>query len=248
MRLFSSEVGQNYDSYTFGYANYCEREPADALAMIYQSGYLPYSGTPHITNIFYMARSARVDLKDFELTSENRRIAKKFDGQFVRRTVDSKDISNTDIRRLFLDYFKERHGNVMPEERLDMILNSPLPLRVISYEKDGQLVGAVLEITEGSMGHFWFSAYDLTYVKTSLGLWLMIDCLRNAKATQLEQYYLGTVYGEKALYKTNFEPLLWWDGSNWNADITILKELGRSDAERALLVTDTWKHSHKPWE
>ena len=60
-------------------------------------------------------------------------------------------------------------------------------------------------------------------------MWLILDALRDAKARGLAYYYLGTVYGDKALYKTNFKPLEWWDGGKWNRDITLLKELGRKD-------------------
>jgi arginyl-tRNA--protein-N-Asp/Glu arginylyltransferase len=57
----------------------------------------------------------------------------------------------------------------------------------------------------------------------------MLDCIRSAKAAGLKHYYLGTVYGEKALYKTNFEPLEWWDGKSWSKDIALLKELSRRE-------------------
>ena len=57
----------------------------------------------------------------------------------------------------------------------------------------------------------------------------MLDALRDAKERGREHYYLGTVYGDKALYKTNFKPLQWWDGKGWNRDVALLKELGRKD-------------------
>jgi hypothetical protein len=49
------------------------------------------------------------------------------------------------------------------------------------------------------------------------------------------------VYGEKALYKTNFEPLEWWNGEEWRSDIKQLKERGRSDGPRAVAPMDAWK-------
>ncbi len=195
MKFFSAELAHNYDSYTFGYTNYCLREEDDLLSIIYQGGFLPYTGAKDTNGLFYMARSARIYLPHFESTSENRRIAKKFDGLFSRHEVGVKAIPQTHIRELFLDYFKKRHGNVMPEERFDYIVGSSLPLKVVTYQKGDRLIAAVLEIIDGPLGHFWFSAYSTEYDNTSLGLWLMLDCIRSAKTAGLEHYYLGTVYG-----------------------------------------------------
>ena len=75
------------------------------------------------------------------------------------------------------------------------------------------------------MAHYWFSFYDLAYARQSLGLWLMLDCIRDAEQRGLKNYYLGTVYGPNALYKTNFAPLEWWGEAGWSRDIQLLKSL-----------------------
>ncbi len=244
MRIFSAELVHNYDSYTFGYANYCEREKGDTLNEIYDRGYLPYSGAKDVRNLFYMARSARIDLSRFDLDSENRRIAKKFDAMFSREIIG---IASDDIRTLFLEYFVRRHGSVMPAERLDLILDSGLPPSIISYSKVNRTIAAIIEVAEGSMGHFWFSAYAEEYDKSSFGLWLMLDCLREARSRGLSHYYLGTLYGEKALYKTNFAPLEWWDGTSWSNDLAVLKTLGKSDSDRTISLTDRHKADLEPF-
>ena len=133
----------------------------------------------------------------------------------------------------------------MPRERLEYIVHSGLITNIIIYRDALKPIAYVLEIGDtaqsNSFGHYWFSFYDLSYAKQSLGLWLILDALRSAKKDGREYYYLGTVYGEKALYKTNFEPLEWWDGEQWNTDIKLLKERGRTDFERALSTPDAWK-------
>ena len=37
------------------------------------------------------------------------------------------------------------------------------------------------------------------------------------------------ISGLKALYKTNFEPLEWYDGSIWSRDLRLLKEKSRQE-------------------
>lgn len=243
MKIFSSELGTNYDTYTFGYTTYAKREESDPLAALYRKGFLPYSGSPRAADIFYMARSVRVVLADFELTSENRRIAKKFDGEFVRERMAFTDaVFDENAISFCLSYFAQKHGErAMPRERFEHILKMGLVTHLITYKKEKVIVAYVLEVADDTIGHYWFSFYDLAFARQSLGLWLMLDAVQDAQKRKLAYYYLGTVYGEKALYKTNFEPLEWWDGTGWSTDSKLLRQRGRTDAERMVLLTDAWK-------
>lgn len=244
MKKFSSEFGHNYKSYSFGYANYCLKEKNDSVFDIYASGYLPYSGSPDVKNIFYMARSARVPLKSFLLSSENRRIARKFDGQFSSKlfNIHDFDIKNKEFISFCVEYFTKRHGPlVMPRERITAILQSGLITHIVVYYKDNQPVAYVLEVSENFMTHFWFSFYDLEYVHQSLGMWLMLNSARIAKEDNKKYVYIGTVYGEKALYKTAFKNIEYWNGDIWINDIKKLKALSRTDNDRTISLVDAWK-------
>ncbi|HVY72553.1 MAG TPA: GNAT family N-acetyltransferase [Candidatus Paceibacterota bacterium] len=205
-----------------------EGEP---LAEVYEQGYLPYSGAQDSKDIFYSGRSARVILADFELSSENRRIAKKFDGAFTREVIPFAEFKPDDyFWTLSLTYFAQKHGaNAMPRARIEALFDAGILTSVIVYSNAEKIVAYVLEAEDGNMGHYWYSFYDITLAKQSLGMWLMLDCVRAAKERGLAYYYLGTVYGEKALYKTNFQPLEWWDGTGWNIDQKLLRERGRSE-------------------
>jgi hypothetical protein len=231
MKELATQPKPDFDSYVIRPdIRFGEREHDDVLEDIYASGYSPYSGTKELYNIFYNARNARVVLQEFALTSENRRIARKFDGQFDSQRIPINEfIVDGAFYTFVLEYFAQRLGpGVMPRERLDLLFTTGLITTVVKYHQGSKIIGYVFEVGSGSMRHYWYSAYDVSLAQQSLGLWLMLDCIRNAKAAGLSYYYLGTVYGEKALYKTNFEPLEWWDGSSWNTDIPKLKELGRS--------------------
>lgn len=232
MKLLRSEFGHEYQKYRFGYCQHAQREPGDELAALYEGGFLPYSGDPAVKDLFYMARSARIALPEFSFTSENRRIAKRFDGAFSYRLVPlAERAAVSEIRALFLEYFEKRHGKeVMPPVRLDAILEADLPLVFHAYYDGPRLKAAALEVRDSAFGHFWFSAYDLALARQSLGMWLMLDAARRAKEAGLTYYYLGTVYGTKALYKTNLEPLAFWDGSAWDADTARLRGIARTES------------------
>lgn len=234
MRLFRTEFAHDYSSYLFGYTLHAELETNEPASSAYEQGFLPASADPGVHDRFYMARSIRVPLAEFTPTSENRRILKKFDGQFEADVLNRAPlIENTSFRDCFLSYFADRHGqSVMSAKRLEGILNTALPLRGIRYRSGTLPVAYVLEIeSEGSV-HYWFSCYDMSYAGSSLGMWLMLDAVRRATKEGREHLYLGTAYGEKGRYKMNITPLEFWGGNGWNTDAKLLKHLIQGDAER----------------
>lgn len=243
MKIWHSEFLQNYGTYTFGYGVYASLEKSDKLSAIYEQGFLPYSGSKQVTDSLYMARSARVSLPQFEPSSENRRILKKFDGVFTKSPVTAATFAEDKERIAFaLSYFAKRHdAKLMPEERLKLILAHAVAPCAVQYEKDGKLAALTLLDGDTAMQHFWYSFYDLSMVDQSLGMWLMLDAARDAKAEGKEHFYVGTVYGEKALYKTNFPALSWWDGKDWQEDVSALKARARTDSERTAGGRDVWK-------
>lgn len=246
MRKFQSEFGHNYKTYSFGYANYCIREQKDKLSDIYTAGYLPYSSSPGIKDIFYMARSARVPLAGFIFSSENRRVAGKFDNKLTRRSIPFKDCDTKDknFKNFCVNYFTKRHGPlVMPEKRLETMLDSDLITNIVFYTglNSTRSIACVFEVSDKNITHFWYSFYDLSLVHQSLGMWLMLDSARHAKDAGKKYFYAGTVYSEKALYKTAFDNIEYWNGSEWVADKKQLKKLGRSDNKRVVNSIDEWK-------
>ena len=193
-----------------------------------------------------MARSARVPLASFIFSSENRRVAGKFDDKLIRASTPFKDFNAGDknFKNFCVNYFTKRHGSkAMPEERLEIILDSGLITSVVSYTGQTSIrpMAYVFEVSDKNMTHFWYSFYDLSLARQSLGMWLMLDSARHAKDAGKKYFYAGTVYGEKALYKTAFDNIEYWNGSEWIADKEQLKKLGHSDNKRIVNIIDEWK-------
>ncbi len=245
MKIFYSELGQSYKTYSFAYCPYAHYEPGDYLQDIYDAGFLPYSGTPELTNIFYMARSLRINLPDWELNSENRRIYRKFEGQLEQQTQTKHliDITNETFLTFCEDYFSQRHGaTIMPRERLKLVLETVTD--IVTYKHNDKLVGYVFLVNDEDMSHYWYSFYDLDYANQSLGLWMMTDCAIQAKKQGKQHFYLGTAYSEKGIYKTNYDNLEYWNGQQWSQEINLLRDRCRSDHDRTLDLLDEWKQSN----
>jgi arginyl-tRNA--protein-N-Asp/Glu arginylyltransferase len=117
----------------------------------------------------------------------------------------------------------------MNRDRLKYILNFSEKLQVVTYTEDDTVLGYVFEVLDKDMSHFWFSFYDLKLVNTSLGMWLLLDMALHAQKENKKYFYIGTAYGDKGLYKTNFKDLEFWDGNRWVSDVLILKKLCKVD-------------------
>lgn len=240
MRSVRSEFGHAYGTYSFGYTLHAELDPGEDPKDAYAHGFLPSSSDPTRIGQFYMARSVRIPLASFALSSENRRIARKFEGAYETSILSREQLhTDAEFEELFLSYFAELHGPaLMPKERLLGILATPLPLQAVRYAKDGVAAGYRLEIQGNGFSHYWYSCYRAEFAKSSFGMWLMLDFIQSAKAAGKEYAYIGTAYGDKGRYKTNFSPLEFWDGTVWNPDQTLLKRYIAEDANRSIPFSD----------
>lgn len=214
MRFFNQELAQDYNSYTFAYASLCVAHDSDKFSDIYQHGYLPYSARQGVKDIYYMARSGRINLRNWQPNSENRRVIAK-NNLVKRRELSVSDSEQfLEFKKLMLEYFAAKHGaEVMPEWRLETILAHPSVKSLKAYYENDQLLGGVIEAGDETATHYWFSFYRLELLSRNFGLFMMIDCAQRTKKAGGEYLYVGTLYGEKARYKTNFENFEYWDGS-----------------------------------
>ena len=92
-------------------------------------------------------------------------------------------------------------------------------------------IGYVLTYFNKSIIHYWFSFYETKFMKDfSLGKYIMEQVIYYAKSKKLKHVYLGTCYGNKALYKVrDFKGIEFYDGEIWNSNVKSLKEICKND-------------------
>lgn len=236
MKIFFSENQVDYNTYTFNYAIYCYKESQQELPEIYEKGFLPYTNNLTIEgDIFYLARSLRVDLARFEDTSENRRVNRLAEPLNIKLEVIPKaefDLENPVFKEFCANYINERIGDDnMSHERWDYILSRELGTHILQFTAEGKVMGYILAAIEGGVFHYWFAFFDTEYMRShSLGKWMMWRAIRWAKDNNLQYVYLGTVYKSKAMYKVrDHKGLAFFDGYRWNEDLKRLKELCETD-------------------
>jgi len=245
MRIFYSESKPEYTSYTFNYGIYCIKESNDELTEIYQSGFLPYSGNTKLaSDVFYLARSLRVELDRFDDSSENRRVDRKMQPLEISFDIIDKEtvLNQDDLFIQFCElYIGARIGEAMTPERLRYILTLSTGTHILKFKQGSKIVGYVLASCSEEMVHYWFSFFDLDLMQShSIGKWMMWSVIRWAKQDGKKYVYLGTAYGEKSLYKVrDHKGLAFFDGQGWNQDLKLLKEWCKSDHDRD--ATDRFK-------
>jgi len=234
MKIFRSESLPDYNTYTFNYALYCRQDDIAETDEVYRLGFLPYSNSLHLEeNYFYMARSLRVELDKFSPTSENRRVDRKIAeiNPQIKLIKKADFVRDADFDSFCLDYTAQRFDGKMSKERFDYIYNWQYLNNIFEFKDvDNQRLGYVFAVISENIIHYWFSFYDLQYSRLGLGKWMMYKVIEWAKENGLQEVYLGTCYGEKAMYKMrDFKGLSYFDGNSWNPDMKKLKAKCKSD-------------------
>ena len=237
MKIFRSESLADYDTYTFNYAIYCKQENDNELDEIYRKGFLPYSDSLQLKEAhYYLARSLRVELDKFASTSENRRLEKKFIELNPQIRFIKKENFNFDepFYNFCMNYAQERFDGHMPKDRFDYILQWKYLSHIIEFKTEkGELLGYVFAVKTDRILHYWFSFYNLEFSRLGIGKWMMYKSIELSKERGLQEVYLGTCYGEKAMYKMrDFKGLSYFDGNIWQTDMKKLKQKCKMDSEK----------------
>lgn len=240
MKLLFSEAQADYSRYLYPYVIWAIPEAGEAPADLFNAGFLP--GARGLDQ-FCLCRNLRVDLAAFKTSSENRRILRKGEG-ITTQLVPRAEFDFSSARQdFFLKYAEARYGvGVMPPERLDLLFNSPLAthLMVFNDAATGGELGVVLLYLEAPRVAFYrYSFFDLNHPNRSLGLFLMTTAVNYFAEQKFAHVYLGTCYSEKALYKTQFAGVEFFNGFGWSQNVDELKHVLRRDPAQSSHLLET---------
>jgi len=241
MKVIYSEHQVDYNTYTFSYGVYCIKESHDEISEIYARGFLPYTGNLEIVrDVFYLARSVRINLEKFKDSSENRRVNRIVQELAIRFELIEKEKFNFQDPHFlsFCSKFAEVRfsGGRMDESRIRYIFGHDILSHVIIFRSLEKIYGYAFAVIRGDMLHYWYAFFDLAYLRShSLGKWMMWRTIKWAKEQHLRYVYLGTCYKTKALYKVrDHTGVEFFDGVRWNEDVKLLKYLCKRDEEQEL--------------
>ncbi|PIS14536.1 hypothetical protein COT64_02160 [Candidatus Shapirobacteria bacterium CG09_land_8_20_14_0_10_39_12] len=242
MKLFFSEFKANYEKYHFPYQVWLLKEDGDDENKIYDNGFLPIrSGL----NLYYLSRNVRVALEKFEPSSENRRILKKSKNIEERLIPLSGFNYGFTVQKFCKDYSDNKLGGVFSTQDIRDIFTNNVYSHVFVFEdiETKKTVGyAVCHINDFLL-QYACVFYDLGFVNQNLGAGMMLKSVIWAKENRKKYIYLGSCYEEKALYKTEFKGVEFFNGFKWSDNIEELKDLIANSSENYLLKNKQYLES-----
>ncbi|MDD3648031.1 MAG: hypothetical protein PHS44_06065 [Candidatus Dojkabacteria bacterium] len=226
MKFKYNENPPDYSNYNFPYRVYLIREEKDSLDNIYQWGFLPSRVEK---NLFYLARSTRIDLREYSPSSENRRILRKTE----YLGIEIVDLKNFDydykIGKMGRDFYAKRGEGKFSAYKIKWLFTSGTCSHIIVFrdlnQKGNNVAGYCLINKTNELLHYSYPFYDLKYLNQNAGIGMMTRSIIEAQKLGLKYCYLGTSYTESSLYKTQFRGFEFFDGEGWNDNIEELKKL-----------------------
>lgn len=232
MKLLFSEAAPDHAHYVYPYAVWAFLEagetPADALA----AGFLP--GAADLGR-FYLCRQLRLPLADWKPSSENRRVLRKGANLRCELIPKARFDFSTARRERWLAYAASKWGTgVMSPPRLERLIGGAVVTHVLHFTDaaTGADAGtALLYLEERRVAFYYYSFYEVTPETRHHGLAMMTRAAEFFAAAGFGHLHLGSCYSEAALYKTQFEPMEFFNGFRWSRNLDELKHLVRTPAE-----------------
>jgi len=230
MKLLFSEARPDYSRYHYPYVVWGFLEPSETPADAFAAGFLP--GLPSMER-WYLARQIRVPLRSWNPTSENRRVLRKASGLRCDLVAKAGFDFSAERRRRWLEYAARRWGpGVMPVERLERVISGAVISHVLHFTDavSGRDAGtALLHLEAPRMGFYYYAFFDETPEARHTGMAMMTRAVDWFAAAGFDHLHLGTCYSERALYKTQFTGVEFFNGFRWSSNLAELKHLIRSD-------------------
>ncbi len=221
MQYIFKEYKGNHENYKFPYLVYLQANDDDNIDEIYEKGFL---ATRIKKNYYYLARNLRIDLEEFSLNSENRRVLKKTEGLELENQKLENFKFDYSISKLASDFFKKKFGKIIiSPQKLKWIFEEKFFTNLLVYKLDGEKIGYCITMETEDLLHYAYPFYKPELISSNIGMGMMIKAIEYAKENEKKHVYLGTVYTPKSLYKTQFRGIEWFDENTWDKDIEKLK-------------------------
>lgn len=153
---------------------------------------------------FQQIKSLRIRLKDFELSSENRRILKN--NEDITIEVKKLPLENYSwhIGKLGLDFYAKKFGkNIMTANKLKELFTNQKESSmnaVFAYQMGEKPIGYCLALETKNIIHYSYPFYDLA-PERNIGMVMMLQAIQYAKENRKEYIYLGSSQKYKEQFK-----------------------------------------------
>jgi len=184
----------------------------ESIENAYSHGMLPQRNDP---NLFYRESSCRSNLKNFNLSSENKRIINKTTN--FSYTID--DLANfnytKDIQKRIHQWVKLLSWNI-PTTTVRTIFTKHLFNQVYSwYDNTNIPIAYGLCLKTEHIGHIGYVFYDPEYSHSNLPIRMVLQFVIDCQKNNLEYAYLGRFSEENGFYKRNMPGFEYYHQNSW---------------------------------
>jgi len=174
-------------------------------------------------------RSLRIDLSKIKLSSENRRVLKKFPKLdiFIDDLPMTADEYDWHIHKMGKDFYSKKFGDkTFSASKIRELITKPEKSnfnRISRYLLDEKPIGYTILYENKDIVHYAYPFYDFENYPTNLGMVMMLQAIIYAKDFDKKYIYLGSIRSAKDKYKLQFSGLEWFNEVNWDTELQDLK-------------------------
>lgn len=202
-------------------------------------------------------RSLRVDLNEFELSSENKRILKKTEDLLLSIAPIPYAAYSWQIHKMGKDFYEQKFGSkTFSAQKIKELITDPeksnfnklliytLPTVILSEAKNplhinerdpsvaplpqDDRAGYCIVLETKNILHYSYPFYNLALDYPNMGMGMMLKAIVWAKEQGKRYIYLGSAQRPTDTYKLQFAGLEWFDGNSWHTDTNELKSILQS--------------------
>lgn len=173
-------------------------------------------------------RSVRINLDQFALSSENRRILKKTDGVSLETVPLPYAAYHWSIGKMGKDFYETKFGDgTFSANKIKELLTDADKSNfnaLLIYTNNAEAIGFCIAHETESILHYCYPFYDLAKAPKDMGLGMMTRAIIYAKQSGKKYVYLGSLQRPGDTYKLQFTGIEWFDGKNWRTDTDDIKK------------------------
>ncbi len=177
-------------------------------------------------------RSIRVDLEQFELSSENRRVLKKVEQLKLSTAPLPYGGYHWSIGKLAKDFYETKFGaGIFSAQKIKELITSAEKSnfnRLLFFNSTEQSIGYCIARETNELLHYCYPFYELRTPNselTNVGIGMMTMAITWAKAQGKKYVYLGSAQRPSDTYKLQFAGVEWFDNTTWIKNIDQLKAI-----------------------
>lgn len=196
------------------------------ISSLYNDGFL---FTRIGKGVMDQTRSVRIDLSQFDLTSENRRILKKTDGLSVRTASLPYAEYHWSIGKMGKDFYEQKFGDgTFSANKLKELVTDKQKSHfnfLLAYAINEEIHGYAICYNNNELLHYCYPFYSLEKAPKDMGMGMMLRAIILAKEQGKKYVYLGSAQRPGDTYKLQFKGVEWFDGNTWQQDSDTLKQI-----------------------